>query len=118
MGKQGQTATNKDNNISKMIALHYCHISPNVACFFKLMAQNWHKNFALVRACSDYFLRSPIDLMNEHRPVARSTSSTTPMVIGYSKCRLCSLGNILFFKCLPGFYILKKTIHRKCFLKE
>jgi len=43
MGKQGKTATNKDNNISKMIALHYCHISPNMARFCKLMAQNWHK---------------------------------------------------------------------------
>jgi hypothetical protein len=27
-----------------MIALHYCHISPNMACFCKLMAQNGHKN--------------------------------------------------------------------------
>ena len=54
MGKQGQTATNKDNNITKMIALHYCHISLNIACFCKLMAQNWHKNSALVRACSDF----------------------------------------------------------------
>ena len=45
IGKQGYTATNKDNNISKIIALHYCHISPNMACFCKLMAQNWHKNF-------------------------------------------------------------------------
>jgi len=44
VGKQGKTATNKDNNISKMIALHYCHISPNMACFCMLMAQNWHKN--------------------------------------------------------------------------
>jgi len=43
VGIQGKTATNKDNNISKMIALHYCHISPNMACFCKLMAQNWHK---------------------------------------------------------------------------
>jgi len=54
VGKPGQTATNKDNNISKMIALHYCHISPNMACFCKLMAQNWHKSFALVRACGDF----------------------------------------------------------------
>ena len=46
----GQTATNKYNNISKIIDLHYCHISPNMACFCKLMAQNWHKNFALVLA--------------------------------------------------------------------
>ncbi len=44
VGIQGQTATNKDNNINKMIALHCCHISPNMACFCKLMAQNWHKN--------------------------------------------------------------------------
>jgi len=49
VGKQGQTATNKYNNISKMIALHYCHISLNIACFCKLMAQNWHKNFPLMR---------------------------------------------------------------------
>ena len=44
VGKQGKTTTNKDNNISKMIALNYCHISPNMACFCKLMAQNGHKN--------------------------------------------------------------------------
>ena len=25
-----------------------------MACFCKLMAQNWHKNFALVRACSGF----------------------------------------------------------------
>jgi len=44
VGKQGETATNKDNNISKFIDLNYCHIFPNMACFCKLMAQNWHKN--------------------------------------------------------------------------
>ena len=44
-GIQGQSATNKDNNINKMIAIHCCHISPNMAWFCKLMAQNWHKNF-------------------------------------------------------------------------
>jgi len=32
VGKQGETATNKDNNINKMIVLHCCHISPNMAC--------------------------------------------------------------------------------------
>ena len=47
VGIQGQTVTNKDNNISKLIDLHYCHISPNMACFCKLMAQNWHKNLPL-----------------------------------------------------------------------
>ena len=47
--------TNKDNNISRMTALNYCHISPNMACFCKLLAQNWHKNSALVRACSGFF---------------------------------------------------------------
>ena len=46
-GIQGYTATNKDNNISKLIDIHYCNISPNVACFCKLMAQNWHKNLPL-----------------------------------------------------------------------
>ena len=49
-GIQGQTATNKNNNISKMNDIHYCHMSPNMACFCKLMAQNWHKSFPLVRA--------------------------------------------------------------------
>ena len=43
MGKQGETATNKDNNINIIKALHYCRISLNMACFCKLMAQNWHK---------------------------------------------------------------------------
>jgi len=45
MGKQGKTATNKDNNISKFIELNCCHISSNMAYFCKLMAQNWHKSF-------------------------------------------------------------------------
>ena len=43
MGKWGQTAKNKDNNISKMSVTNYCRFSPNMACFCKLMAQNWHK---------------------------------------------------------------------------
>ena len=43
MVNQGKIATNKDHNISKIIALHYCHISTDIACFCKLMAQNWHK---------------------------------------------------------------------------
>ena len=29
-----------------MIVLHYYYISPNMACFCKLMAQNWHKSFS------------------------------------------------------------------------
>ncbi len=41
----------------------------------------------------------------------------TPMVIGYSKCRLCSLGSILFFQSLAGFRVLEKTIHKTEFLK-
>ena len=47
VGIQGQPAINKDNNISMMIALDCCHISSNMACFCKLMAQNWHKNLPL-----------------------------------------------------------------------
>ena len=42
-GIQGQTATNKDNNISKIAGLHCCEISSYMACFCKPMAQNWHK---------------------------------------------------------------------------
>ncbi len=53
MGKQGKTATNKDNNISKMMALHYCHMSPNMACFCKLMAQNWHKKLTSLARLAD-----------------------------------------------------------------
>ena len=33
------------------------------------------QKFSLVRACSGFFLRSPIALMNEYRRVARSTTS-------------------------------------------
>jgi len=40
-----------------MRALNYCHISPNMAWFCKLLAQNWHKNSALVRACSGFTWR-------------------------------------------------------------
>ena len=57
VGKQGKTATNKDNNINIIKALHYCHISPNVACFCKLMAQNLEQKFTLVRACIGFFVR-------------------------------------------------------------
>ena len=35
----------KYNNIINIIVLHYCNISPIMACFCKLLAQNWHKNF-------------------------------------------------------------------------
>ena len=42
-GIQGQTWKNKDNNISKMNGLHCCEISSYMACFCKLMVQNWHK---------------------------------------------------------------------------
>jgi len=31
VGKQGEIATNKDNNISKFIELHCSHISQNMA---------------------------------------------------------------------------------------
>ena len=58
LGKQGKTATNKDNYISRMTALYYCHISSNMACFCKLMAQNWHKKSPFVRAYSSFYLSS------------------------------------------------------------
>ena len=57
MGKQGETATNKDNNINIIKGLIYSGIPSNMACFCKLMAQNWHKNFALVRASSGFTWR-------------------------------------------------------------
>jgi len=50
MGKQGETATNKDNNINIIKGLIYSGIPSNMAGYCKLMAQNWHKNFALVLA--------------------------------------------------------------------
>ena len=71
VGKLGQTTTNKDNNISKLIDLHYYHTSSNMTVFCKLVAQNWHKSFALVRACSGFFLRSiqsgGVRTANNHR---------------------------------------------------
>ena len=61
MGKQGKTATNKVNIINMIKELIYLGIPSNMACFCKLMAQNWHKSFALVRAtkmvlpnCTEY----------------------------------------------------------------
>ena len=36
----------------------YYGIFRNMAGFCKLVAQNWHKNSALVHACSGFFLRS------------------------------------------------------------
>jgi len=44
MGKQGETATNKDNNINIIKGLIYSGIPSNMAGYCKLMAQNWHKN--------------------------------------------------------------------------
>jgi len=44
MGKQGKTATNKVNIINMIKELIYLGIPSNMACFCKLMAQNWHKN--------------------------------------------------------------------------
>ena len=44
MGKQGETATNKDNNINIIKGLIYSGIPSNMAEYCKLMAQNWHKN--------------------------------------------------------------------------
>jgi len=42
-----------------MISLDDYRIFPNMACFCKLMAQNWHKSFALVRvvifSCGQYY---------------------------------------------------------------
>ena len=42
-GIKGQTATNKGNYISSFIDLNCYKISSYMACFCKLMAQNWHK---------------------------------------------------------------------------
>ena len=53
MGEQGETATNKDNNISKIIDLDCCHMSPNIVCFCKLMAKIGTKVFP--RACIGFF---------------------------------------------------------------
>ena len=44
MGKQGETATNKDNNINIIKGLIYSGIPSNMTGYCKLMAQNWHKN--------------------------------------------------------------------------
>jgi len=46
MGKQGETATNKDNNINIIKGLIYSGIPSNMAGYCKLMAQNWHKSFS------------------------------------------------------------------------
>jgi len=54
MGKQGKTATNKVNIINMIKGLIYLGILSNMTGFCKLMAQNWHKSFALVRACSGF----------------------------------------------------------------
>ena len=57
LGKRGKSTANKNNNIIKITAHNYFQISPIMACFCKLMAQNWHKNSALVRACSGFTWR-------------------------------------------------------------
>ena len=45
MGKQGETATNKDNNINIIKGLIYSGIPSNMTGYCKQMAQNWHKFF-------------------------------------------------------------------------
>ena len=57
LGKQGQTATNMDNKINMIKGKIYQGIFRNMAGFCKLVAQNWHKNSPLVRACSDFTWR-------------------------------------------------------------
>ena len=49
MGKQGKTATNKVNIINMIKGVIYLGIPSNMTGFCKLMAQNWHKNFPLMR---------------------------------------------------------------------
>ena len=61
MGKQGKTATNKDNNINIIKGLIYSGIPSNMAGYCKLMAQNWHKSFpscvrVLVFPCGQYHI--------------------------------------------------------------
>ena len=36
-----------------MMAVHYCHMSPNMAYFCKLMAQNWHKKLTSLARLAD-----------------------------------------------------------------
>ena len=45
-----------------MIALHYCHISPNMACFCKLMAQNWHKKLTSRARLADLRMHAVMNL--------------------------------------------------------
>jgi hypothetical protein len=45
VGIQGHPATNKDNKINMIKGLIYSGVPSNMACFCKLMAQNWHKSF-------------------------------------------------------------------------
>ena len=54
MSIQGQTATNKDNNISKFIDFNYCNISPNMANGTKL-AQKTPSHTSAINKVSYHF---------------------------------------------------------------
>ena len=84
MGKQGETATNKDNNINIIKGLIYSGIPSNMAGYCKLMAQNWHKNFALMRACSGFFLQSIPQIKNLHNLSSISKAKTLLIRINFN----------------------------------
>jgi len=47
-----------------MKGLIYSGIFRNMTGFCKLVAQNWHKNSALVRACSGFFIGGQMTVKN------------------------------------------------------
>ncbi len=68
MGKQGETATNKDNNINIIKGLIYSGIPSNMAGYCKLMAQNWHKNSYLLAEHWKFMYRWVDPIRSHHTP--------------------------------------------------
>ena len=62
MGKQGKTATNKVNIINMIKELIYLGIPSNMACFCKLMAQNWHKKLTSRARLADLRMHAVMNL--------------------------------------------------------
>ena len=109
MGKQGKTGTNKVNIINMIKGLIYLGIPSNMACFCMLMAQNWHKNFALMRTWN-WPMRClfNLPLLNDHATIDQSGCLEHILLGNFEN--LCSWRNsVLSFKFRQSVFAVLNT---------
>ncbi|MDP7621998.1 MAG: hypothetical protein QGH27_08530, partial [SAR324 cluster bacterium] len=88
----GQTATNKDNNISKLIDLHFCHISPNMAYFCASPGFTWNglseeqDKDVTEYATGCFFLGIQASINNQFDDSADAANGIDAWVLGYGNC--------------------------------